>query len=124
MSERKLTHIDPHGRPAMVDVSGKPATLREATARGRVRMAQATLDRVRGVDLDLVAADDRALAHAACDHRRMTRHAAAGGEHGARSDEAMKVFRRGLLAHEDHMLAIRRALLGDIGIEHRDAARR
>lgn len=44
MSE--LTHFDDAGRPHMVDVSGKPVTQREATARGRVRMAQATLDRV------------------------------------------------------------------------------
>ena len=27
-----LTHVDAEGRPAMVDVSGKPATAREATA--------------------------------------------------------------------------------------------
>lgn len=33
----KLTHIDPAGRPAMVDVSAKPATVREAVAECRVR---------------------------------------------------------------------------------------
>jgi cyclic pyranopterin phosphate synthase len=38
-----LTHIDPEGRPRMVDVSAKPATAREATARGSVYMAAATL---------------------------------------------------------------------------------
>jgi cyclic pyranopterin monophosphate synthase len=42
MSE--LTHFDAAGRPHMVDVSAKPVTPREATARGRVRMAAATLD--------------------------------------------------------------------------------
>ena len=42
MSE--LTHFDDDGRPRMVDVSAKPVTLREATAQGRIRMAQATLD--------------------------------------------------------------------------------
>jgi cyclic pyranopterin phosphate synthase len=41
-----LTHFDEAGRPRMVDVSAKPASAREATARGRVRMRQATLDRV------------------------------------------------------------------------------
>ncbi len=41
-----LTHFDEAGRPHMVDVSAKPVTLREATARGRVRMAQATLDQL------------------------------------------------------------------------------
>ena len=44
MSE--LTHFDKDGRARMVDVSAKPVTAREATARGRVRMAAATLHRV------------------------------------------------------------------------------
>ncbi len=39
-----LTHFDAEGRAHMVDVSAKPVTLRAATARGRVRMEQATLD--------------------------------------------------------------------------------
>jgi cyclic pyranopterin phosphate synthase len=39
----KLTHIDDSGRARMVDVSGKPATAREAVATGFVRMAPATL---------------------------------------------------------------------------------
>lgn len=34
---RKLTHIDPAGRPGMVDVSGKAATAREAVAECHVR---------------------------------------------------------------------------------------
>lgn len=33
----ELTHLDEHGRARMVDVSGKDATAREATARGEVR---------------------------------------------------------------------------------------
>ena len=33
----KLTHIDPQGRPAMVDVSAKAVTAREAVAECRVR---------------------------------------------------------------------------------------
>ena len=39
MAARKprLTHIDPAGRPAMVDVSEKPATARAASAECRVR---------------------------------------------------------------------------------------
>jgi cyclic pyranopterin phosphate synthase len=44
----KLTHFDAAGRPRMVDVSDKPATVRAATARGRVRMARATLDHLLG----------------------------------------------------------------------------
>ena len=39
----KLTHIDEAGRARMVDVSGKPATAREAVAEGFVRMSAATL---------------------------------------------------------------------------------
>ncbi len=36
-SGKTLTHLDPQGRPAMVDVSAKPATAREALAECRVR---------------------------------------------------------------------------------------
>jgi len=39
----RLTHIDAAGRARMVDVSGKPATAREAVAAGFVRMSAATL---------------------------------------------------------------------------------
>jgi cyclic pyranopterin phosphate synthase len=38
-----LTHLDAEGRAIMVDVSGKPATSREAVAAGFVRMAPETL---------------------------------------------------------------------------------
>ena len=38
-----LSHLDEAGRARMVDVSGKPASVREATARGRVVMAPETL---------------------------------------------------------------------------------
>jgi cyclic pyranopterin phosphate synthase len=40
----RLTHLDAEGRARMVDVSGKPATAREAVATGFVRMAPATLE--------------------------------------------------------------------------------
>ena len=39
----RLTHLDDQGRARMVDVSEKPATVREAVAAGLVRMAPATL---------------------------------------------------------------------------------
>ncbi|MBI2868781.1 MAG: cyclic pyranopterin monophosphate synthase MoaC [Chloroflexi bacterium] len=42
-----LTHIDESGRPRMVDVGGKPATEREAVARGRVVMQPATLELIK-----------------------------------------------------------------------------
>src|SRR5438309_6144265 len=38
-----LSHIDESGRAHMVDVSAKAETMREATARGRISMAPATL---------------------------------------------------------------------------------
>jgi cyclic pyranopterin phosphate synthase len=46
-----LTHFDKSGASRMVDVSGKPETVREATASGRVRMAPATLELVRNRSL-------------------------------------------------------------------------
>ncbi len=45
---RKLSHIDEQGKAQMVDVSEKQATIREATARGRITMEKATLEAVRG----------------------------------------------------------------------------
>lgn len=44
MAEKALTHIDKESRPRMVDVSEKPATRRQATARGVVRMQPSTLE--------------------------------------------------------------------------------
>ena len=41
-----LSHFDESGAPRMVDVSGKDATTRVATAEGRVVMSKATLDLV------------------------------------------------------------------------------
>jgi cyclic pyranopterin phosphate synthase len=43
MSGRALTHFDAAGNAAMVDVSGKPETAREATAMARVAMRPETL---------------------------------------------------------------------------------
>ena len=42
MNEGKPTHFDEEGNVRMVDVSGKPDTAREATARGRVEMSAST----------------------------------------------------------------------------------
>ena len=46
-----LTHIDATGRPAMVDVSGKPATVREAVAETRVRFPMAVALQLRSAGL-------------------------------------------------------------------------
>jgi cyclic pyranopterin phosphate synthase len=40
---KRLTHIDARGEVNMVDVSAKPVLLREAVARGEIRMQKATL---------------------------------------------------------------------------------
>jgi cyclic pyranopterin monophosphate synthase len=43
---KKLTHIDEKGSARMVDVSGKPSTMREAVARGFVTMRTETLEMI------------------------------------------------------------------------------
>jgi cyclic pyranopterin phosphate synthase len=58
-----LTHLDDSGRARMVDVSGKPATVREAVACGRVRMAPETFR--RAVAGDAPKGDIRAVAEIA-----------------------------------------------------------
>jgi cyclic pyranopterin phosphate synthase len=46
MSDNKLTHMDDKGRPRMVDVSAKADTVRQATARGSVKMQPATFQMI------------------------------------------------------------------------------
>jgi cyclic pyranopterin phosphate synthase len=48
MATKKLTHLDKNGAAQMVDVSAKPATMRTATAKGRIEMDAATLKLVTG----------------------------------------------------------------------------
>ncbi len=43
----KLTHMDDTGRPRMVDVTEKPDTVREAIAKGVVRMQAATFELIK-----------------------------------------------------------------------------
>jgi cyclic pyranopterin phosphate synthase len=43
----RLTHLDERGQARMVDVGGKPATARSATASGRIRLSPAALAAVR-----------------------------------------------------------------------------
>ena len=44
---RQLSHVDEQGRVRMVDVGHKPATAREAVARGHIRMSAEALAQVR-----------------------------------------------------------------------------
>jgi len=41
--DRPFTHLDPYGRPRMVDVGNKPVTRRIAVAEGHIRMSPETL---------------------------------------------------------------------------------
>ena len=50
-TQSSLTHLDPDGRPAMVDVSGKPASVREAMAECRVRFPAAVAAQLRASGL-------------------------------------------------------------------------
>ncbi|HEY1051038.1 MAG TPA: cyclic pyranopterin monophosphate synthase MoaC [Prosthecobacter sp.] len=43
----KLTHINPKGEAAMVDVSAKPPQRREAVAEGRIVLAPATIELIQ-----------------------------------------------------------------------------
>lgn len=47
---KKLSHYDDRGRARMVDVSGKPATLRKARAHAFVRISRAALAAIRGLE--------------------------------------------------------------------------
>jgi len=46
-SSKELTHLDAAGRPAMVDVSAKPTTVRIARAETRVRFPASVADALR-----------------------------------------------------------------------------
>ena len=46
MAKKKLSHIDDAGKPRMVDVSGKADTVREATAKGTLRITPAVRERI------------------------------------------------------------------------------
>jgi cyclic pyranopterin phosphate synthase len=59
----ELTHFDAAGASRMVDVGGKPETLRTARASGIIRMAPATLARIR--DRSLAKGDVKGVARLA-----------------------------------------------------------
>lgn len=52
MAADRPTHLDEAGRAQMVDVTGKDETVRRAVARGRIRMAPATLRALRSGSLE------------------------------------------------------------------------
>ena len=46
---KRLTHVDADGEARMVDVSAKPMQLREAVARGEIRLQKETLKLMAGI---------------------------------------------------------------------------
>jgi cyclic pyranopterin phosphate synthase len=46
-SAKKLSHLDSEGNAAMVDVSGKVVSFREATAEGRIQLRRETLEQIQ-----------------------------------------------------------------------------
>jgi cyclic pyranopterin monophosphate synthase len=46
-ASQRLSHVDEKGRVRMVDVSAKAVTLREAVARGRIRISASALRQIR-----------------------------------------------------------------------------
>lgn len=51
MKNDKLTHVDPSGNPAMVDVSGKAVTRRTAKAQAIVHVGRTILELIQGDEL-------------------------------------------------------------------------
>jgi len=43
---KRLTHIDARGEASMVDVTAKPVMLREAVARGEIRLSRSTIAQI------------------------------------------------------------------------------
>ena len=46
-AQPKLSHVDQQGRVTMVDVGDKPVTVREAVARGSIRMSREAIAQIR-----------------------------------------------------------------------------
>ena len=61
--QARFTHMDEKGRGQMVDVSEKAVTKRVATARGYIRLAQATIESIQ--DLKIAKGDVLAIAQVA-----------------------------------------------------------
>ena len=98
-----------------------------AVDRDHVALAQGVrADRDRAgleIERQAGAARDTRLAHAARDDGGVRGHATVRRQHAAGLDQAVDVVRRGLPAHEDHVLARLALLLGAVGGEDDLAAR-
>jgi hypothetical protein len=70
------------------------------------------------VDGERLAAGDAGLAHSAGNHGGVGGHAAVGREDSLGGDHPVDVVRGRLPADEDHVVAVRTALGGGVGVEH------
>lgn len=91
---RRLSHVDAAGQARMVDVSGKPATAREALARGRIHVSPEAMRLVRAGRLKKGAVEEVARL--------------AGILAAKRTAEAIPLCHPLLLAHVDVRLKRRR----------------
>ena len=71
----------------------------------------------RGVNPERTRAGNAGASHAACNHGRVTRHAAARGENAFGGVHALNVFGARLQAHENHVMSLARELLRFAGSE-------
>jgi hypothetical protein len=76
------------------------------------------------IDLDLLAADDRALAHASRNYGRVACHSTSRGKNGARSDDPVEILGRRLIADKDNGIPARITPDGGVRVEDRATARR
>ena len=111
-----------HGRHDAQDDLAGAAVERDGLARLHHRAAHAERAGL-AVDAHVARARDAGLAHAARHHGGVAGHAAGRGQDAFRGVHAVDVLGAGLAAHQDHLLAGPRLLLGLVGGEH-DLARR
>ena len=69
------------------------------------------------IDMNFAAARHAATSPTACDHRRMTGHAARAGENPSGAVHAIDIFGIGFLANQQHLFASRSALHRFLGRE-------
>ena len=74
-----------------------------------------------GIDLDGGGAGNARLTEAASDDGRVARHAAVGGQHALRLEDAMDVVRRGFVSNQNDVLALFAELCGGVGVEDQAA---
>src|SRR5207302_831305 len=93
--DRREVASEDTARPA---IESKPISLRDFAA---VDAEASALE----IDVDVLAANDRALSHPPRDYSGVARHSTARGEHRPRGDDAVEVLGRRFIPNQDHILA-------------------